>query len=347
MMDVAKAAGVSQTTVSLVLNGVPGIRISTAARERVLAAAAALRYRVGPRGAGKLRVIGFLADELSTSPFAVLSADAARDAALEANAMLVVAACRGDPALEAAMLELWESQHVTDVIYSRIFTCRADPPPQLARHRSVLLNCYDAAGAYPAVVPSERRGAAAATRHLLQAGHRRVALINGEPWMEAARDRAAGYRHALRSFGIGIDPALICEGDWTVVSGRTGAQRLMSLPRPPTAIFCANDPMAAGACEVLRGLGLRIPEDVSVVGYDDQPLARTLIPPLTTVDLPHAEMGRFAVAGLLAPQPAPPGKTSLPCRVVQRSSVAAPQLASPQMEIPAKRRGQPPTAAGL
>ena len=154
MMDVARAAGVSQTTVSLVLNNVPGIRISDPVRQRILAVAASLGYRVGARGTGRMRVLGFLADELSTSPFAVLSADGARDAALPANAILVIAVCRGDPVLEANVLDLWRSQSVAGVMYSRIFSRRVAPPPQLAQHRSVLLNCFDAGQTYPAVVPA-------------------------------------------------------------------------------------------------------------------------------------------------------------------------------------------------
>ena len=323
MMDVARAAGVSQTTVSLVLNSVPGIRISDPVRQRIVAAAASLGYRVGARGAGRMRVLGFLADELSTSPFAVLSADGARDAALPENAILVIAVCRGDPALEAAVLDLWRAQSVAGVMYSRIFSRRVDPPPQLAQHRSVLLNCFDAANTYPAVVPAEQRGGAAATRHLLAAGHRRIALVNGEPWMQAAQDRATGYRRALRQAGVAVDAALIRHGDWTAASGRDHTMALIALTHPPTAIFCANDQMAAGCYEALRRLGLDIPTDISVVGYDNQPVSRILDPPLTTLDLPHAEMGRWAAEQLLGSVAAP--KTiRLECQLIERRSVAAP-----------------------
>ncbi len=325
MMDVAKAAGVSQTTVSLVLNQVPGIRISVDARRRVAAAAAQLGYRIGPRGAGRQRVLGFLADELSTSPFAVLSVDAARDAAAEGGAILIIAACRGDPALEAAVLDLWQAQGVAGVVYARIFTCRVEPPQQLRQHRSVLLNCHGRDGAFAAVIPAEQRGGMAATRHLLQQGHCRIGLLNGEPWMQAAHERAAGYRRALRAAGVALDPALVHEGDWTAESGRENTLALMALPRPPTAIFCANDPMAAGCYDALARLKLRVPEDVSVVGYDNQPLSRRLDPPLTTLDLPHAEMGRQAAEWLLGANLPPPRTSRLECSLVERRSVAPPR----------------------
>ncbi len=323
MMDVARAAGVSQTTVSLVLNSVPGIRISDPVRQRILAAAASLGYRVGARGAGRMRVLGFLADELSTSPFAVLSADGARDAALPENAILVIAVCRGDPALEAAVLDLWRAQSVAGVMYSRIFSRRVDPPPQLAEHRSVLLNCFDGGKAYSAVVPAERRGGATATRHLLEAGHRRIALINGEPWMQAAQDRASGYRRALRQAGVAVDTELMRIGDWTAASGREHTLALMGLAHPPTAVFCANDQMAAGCYEALRRMGLDIPADVSVIGYDNQPISRVLDPPLTTLDLPHGEMGRWAAEQLLG-APASPKTIRVECQLVERRSVAPP-----------------------
>ena len=329
MMDVAKLAGVSQTTVSLVLNQVAGIRISEDARRRVMAAAAGLGYRIGARGGGRQRVLGFLADELSTSPFAVLSVDAARDAAAESNAILIIAACRGDPALEAAVLDLWYAQGVAGVIYARIFTCRINPPPQLRQHRSVLLNCYDPKGAFAAMVPAEQRGGMDATRHLLRQGHSRIGLINGEPWMQAARDRAAGYRRALRVAGLPLDPALVRSGDWTSESGRDHTMALMAMPQPPTAIFCANDPMAAGCYDALARLRLRVPNDVSVLGYDNQPLARQLDPPLTTLNLPHAEMGRLAAECLLGPA-APRARTArLECGLIQRRSVAPPRPTIP------------------
>ena len=325
MMDVARAAGVSQTTVSLVLNQAPGIRISEAARQRVQHAAASLGYRIGPRGAGRLRVLGLLADELSTSPFMILSLDAARDAALEVNAVLVVAACRGDTGLEAAVLDLWQSQGLAGVIYARIFTRRISPPPQLMRHRSVLLNCFDAAQSLPAVIPAEQRGGLVATCCLLQAGHRRIALIGGEPWMQASRDRAAGYRQAMRQAGLPPDPSLVREGDWTTGSGLAQTSVLMALPDPPTAIFCANDAMAAGCYQALAKLGLRIPGDVSVIGYDNQPVSRMLEPPLTTLNLPHAEMGRWATDRLLSPSSPEARTVRLHCDLVERGSVGPPR----------------------
>ena len=143
--------------------------------------------------------------------------------------------------------------------------------------------------------------------------------------MQAARDRAAGYRRALRLAGVAVDPALLREGDWTSESGRDNTLALMALPRPPTAIFCANDPMAAGCYDALARLKLRVPEDVSVVGYDNQPLSRRLDPPLTTLNLPHAEMGRQAAEWLLGASLPAAQTARLECSLVQRRSVAPPR----------------------
>jgi LacI family transcriptional regulator len=324
MMDVATLAGVSQTTVSLVLNDVPDIRISDAARRRVRDAAATLGYRIGPRGAGRLRVLGFLSDELSTTPFAAISADSARDAALEENAMLMIAVTRGDPAVEASVLDLWRQQDIAGIIYARIFTRRVSIPPMLRHIPSVLLNCYDPASQLAAVVPAEQRGGLTATRHLVAAGHRRIAMINGEPWMEAARDRAAGYRRALREAGLAVDAALYRIGDWEAASGRAETLALMALADPPTAIFCGNDLMAQGCYDALKERGLSIPGDVSVVGFDNRPIAPFMDPPLTTLELPHAEMGRWASSALLSRRHEATTPMRLECTLIARQSVAPP-----------------------
>ncbi len=324
MADVARMAAVSQTTVSLVLNDVPGIRISDAARRRVLEACNTLGYRIGPRGAGRLQVIGFLADELSTSPFTAVSADSARDALLERNAVLMVASTRNDAAVETAVLDLWAKQGVSGVIYSRIFTRVVRPPPQLAAVPAVLLNCRQTRPSLPAVVPAEQDGGCTATQHLIEAGHRRIAMIGGEPWMEAARQRANGYRQALREAGLPAPAELFRVGNWTQASGYAETAALLRLAKPPTAIFCANDLMAQGCYDAAREFGLQIPEQLSVVGYDNRPLSQFMEPALTTVDLPHSEMGRWAAEVLLESLPSRIRTTRMLCSLVKRGSVAPP-----------------------
>ena len=308
MTDVGKLAGVSQSSVSLVLNGMTGARISETTRERVREAARALGYeptrRKAPDGPRGRNLIAYLVDEISTTPHPPVTIDGAREAAWEAGCLLAVMTTRGDRELEAATIDAaLADPALLGVVYSTIFTRQVTLPERLGAAGAppvVLLNCHTQDRRHASVVPGEVAGGYAATERLLRAGHRRIGLVNGEPWMDAARDRLKGYRQALATFDVAFDQELVREGDWHAGTGHAMALELMRLGRPPTALFCANDLMAVGALFALGELGLAVPGDVAVVGYDDQEIARHARPPLTTVLLPNYEMGRWAVETLLA-----------------------------------------------
>jgi LacI family transcriptional regulator len=138
-----------------------------------------------------------------------------------------------------------------------------------------------------------------ATEHLIKRGHRRIGFINGENWMDAATDRLRGYRQALATHDIAFDKELIREGDWLPLQGYHLAKELLSMAKRPTAILCANDLMALGAIEAAAELGIQVPEDLSIMGYDDQELARYTHPPLSTLVLPNYQMGRHAAELLI------------------------------------------------
>jgi LacI family transcriptional regulator, galactose operon repressor len=147
-------------------------------------------------------------------------------------------------------------------------------------------------------------------------------------WMDAARDRLKGYRRALATADIPYDPVLVREGNWQPSAGYDHTNALMDLPRPPTAIFCSNDRMAVGCYEALKERRLTIPDDVSVIGYDDEEVARHLTPQLTTLVLPHREMGRWAVErglALFAERREKYPVTKLECPLIERASIAAPR----------------------
>lgn len=305
MKDVALRAGVSQSTVSFVLNGLEDMRISRDTRKRVMDAVDELGYR--PRSAGRppkassSGVIGLLFDEIATSPFAAISIEGAYEAAWNENAIVEVAMTGGNPELEAAVLKKWSGDNVIGLIYGSILTRELSPPDALSRHRAVLLNCNDPAKRYSSIVPAERRGGEVATEALIAEGHRRIAFISGEPWMEASDQRMEGYERALRAARIPVDPSLIVEGNFLPSGGRDATLKLMSSSNPPDAIFCANDLTAVGCYEALKEIGERPGETVAVMGYDDQEIAQHLSPKLSTVLLPHREMGQWCVDRLLKP----------------------------------------------
>lgn len=334
MTDIAKLAGVSQSTVSLVINHMSGAKVSAATRNKVLRIARELGYpveRMGhplPKQARNLVV--YLTDELSTSPHAMTTIDGARDGAWEHDCLLSVYATRNDPQYESAILaRVLADPALLGVVYATIFTRAVTVPAMLASVPTVLLNCHQKERRdklYSSVVPSEVLGGYAATMHLIEAGHRRIGFINGESWIEAAAERLKGYRQALSSRDIPFDARLVREGDWQVSSGHGHAQALLAQPDPPTALFCANDLMAVGAIEAVRELGLDVPGQVSVVGYDDQDIARYTQPPLSTVLLPNYEMGRWAAENLIAQVNGGISRRTamkMECPLVARESVAA------------------------
>jgi LacI family transcriptional regulator len=310
MTDVAKAAGVSQSTVSMVLNNVEGARLADTTKARVLSTAMALGYRLTRRdqalpsaptliNSGR-NLVAYLVDELSTSVHPVQSVDGARDAAWQHDCLVSVAVTRGNLEQELAAIQAFKNHpQLLGFIYSTIFTREVQLPASLVGVPTVLLNCHSPGFAGPMIVPSELAGGHAATEYLLQKGHRRVGYVSGEPWMEAAKDRLKGYRRALATHDIAFDPALVREGDWNMSSGYAATHELMQLERPPTAIFCANDLMAMGALDALHEMGKSVPQDVAVMGYDDQEMAQHTRPALSTALLPNYEMGRSALEALL------------------------------------------------
>ena len=152
----------------------------------------------------------------------------------------------------------------------------------------------------PAIGCNNRQGAYDGASYLLSLGHRRIGFITGILTMGSSRSRLLGYRQALSDHGLAEDPALVVEGDYQQPAGYAGAQALLALPEPPTAVFASNDVMAFGAMEAIREAGLRIPHDISVLGFDDIPQAAGVTPALTTVRQPLHEMGRQAVQMLLS-----------------------------------------------
>jgi LacI family transcriptional regulator len=344
MTDVARIAGVSQSSVSLVLNGMSGARISADTQAKVREAAHSIGYKLpGVRGDEapwsatiNKETIAFIVDEISTSPHPVVSFDGARDYAFEQGFLVSAYATRSNPDLEAAVIaSVLRDPSLAGVIYATIFTRKVTLPPALKDVPTVLLNCHAEPRQHLAVVPGEVAGGFTATAHLTALGHRRIGFINGEAWMEAAMDRLKGYKQALATADIAFDERLVRNGDWLPLRGYEAALELLSMDDPPTAIFCGNDLMAIGVMEAAAEKGLAVPEQLSVMGYDDQELARYTHPPLSTLVLPNYEMGQKAAELLI--DMAVHGKAMKPMTMkidgplVVRSSTAPPRAAQSRL----------------
>lgn len=334
MTDVAREAGCSQATVSFVLNHAPGIKLSQETRQRVFEAARRLGYAVPPVSVPPVqtaagRRIGFIADQLATSPEAMVAIEGLTQASRPKGDIVLVSQTHNDAELEAELIRNFLAQGVSALVYMTIFTREVELPESLIGLDIpvFLLNCYTASQAYPAVVPSEIAGGQRSTRHLIDSGHRRIATITGEIWMEAAQDRLKGYRRALATADIPFEPTLVVEGDWSASSGYDATRQLLALPEPPTAIFCQNDRSAIGCYEALKEAGYDIPTDMAVVGYDDEEISRHLHPRLTTSILPHRAMGQWIVEQLdeFVPGQGRYPLVKLECPLIERDSVAKPR----------------------
>ena len=324
--EVARAAGVSTTTVSHALNGRG--KVSPGTRERVRKVAQELGYRPN-RIASALRnrrtgVIGFVSDEIATTPFAGRIVLGAQEAAAERGMTLMVVNSNGDPEVEQHQIEALQAQQVDALLYATMFHRLVSVPTGIAGTPLVLVNSANPAADVPSVGPDEYAAGATATRLLLEAGHRRVVhLTIDEPGL-GSDGRMAGYSDVLRDAGLASHVVAV-PGPGDARAGRRALRRAFEEQPDLTAVFAFNDPMAMGVYQVAAERGLRIPADLSVVGIDNlEVIAAQLRPGLTTLELPHSAMGRWAVetAARLLEQPGEPVERALiVAPPVQRSSV--------------------------
>lgn len=296
---VAERAGVSRTTVSFVLNNVPGIRISDETRRLVLEAARALDYHPDATArrmvSGRTQVVGFVLRQNPDQAFAdrfmptVLDGFSQAATAQDYKVLFETIAPNDD---SGGYTRLLRERHVDGIVLSGP---RTDDEELLKLHSTgapVVLLGQLPGSAIPSVDVNNRGGAAMATEHLLARGHRRIGLItNADPVYTAAADRLAGYQQALEAAGLAFAPGLVRYGNFTPQSGAEAMAQLLDLPEPPTAVFVASDTVALGALQAVRRSGRRVPDDVALVGFDDVPLSEFIDPPLTTVRLPAFGLG--------------------------------------------------------
>lgn len=330
--DVAAAAGVSVSTVSLVMNNAES-RISEQTKRRVRAAAESVGYAPSSIARGlrmqRTRTVGLISDQIATTPFAGRMLAGAQDVAREQGHLLFLVDTAADRVIEQEAIAALVAQNVDAMIYASMWHQVVSVPVGLPE-RTVFLDCRPDTGDYRSVVPADREGGAAAVRELIAAGHRRIAYLDTtDPDPIASHLRHRGYLEALAEAGIESDPAWHARGVTSAQGGRAAAEQVLDLPedRRPTAVFCFNDRMAIGVYTAAHHRGLEIPRDLSVVGYDDQQLvAAELDPPLTTIALPHYEMGRWAMEVALGVRAEGEEDAShqMECPVIRRDSVGPP-----------------------
>ena len=310
LADVARKAGVSQTAASFVLSGRrEEMRISVAVEARVMQAARETGYRpnIVSRSlrTGTSHTIGFISDTVATTPFAGHLIWGALDAAREKEHLLFIGETEGDRDLEQQLIEAMHDRGVDGIVLASMYTRKITIPKALLERPAVLLNAVPAASAaIPSVVPDEVGAGRTVARFLLDAGHRDgIALIGAAPPNRVPKDSLAGVQRlqgiaeVLHDAGAEIVGAVPCP-DWQPELGYDATRKLLKKTRP-SALICFNDRIALGAYQALADAGLDVPGDVSVVSFDDDLMATWIRPQLTTVALPHYELGRVAINVLL------------------------------------------------
>ncbi|MFN8466077.1 MAG: LacI family DNA-binding transcriptional regulator [Caldilineaceae bacterium] len=330
--DVAARAGVSSTTVSHVINATRPV--SAELRARVESAMAELGFQPNALARSLRRkrthTLGMIVPD-SANPFFAEVGRGIEDTSFASGYSVILCNSDGDPARELLYLDLLVQKQVDGVL----LVPTGDHAELAARLRTrnipVVVIDRDVSEA-----PIDRAhidnvaGGYLATRHLLDLGHRRIGYIGGPPHLSPVPDRSAGYCRALQEAGLPIDDRLIIAGNFRDFSGYSGAQALFALPDPPTAIFAGNDLMAIGVLAAARDAGIAVPDDLSIVGFDDIHLAGYINPPLTTVAQPKYELGVIAAELLLArlaKPDMPPQRRLLQAQLVVRQSTTACRIA--------------------
>ncbi len=305
--DVAELAGVSRTTVSFVLNNVPGVKISKETRRRVLEAARQLNYYPASAArslaSGRTNVIGLVMCQSPDSVFAdAFLPEVIRglgEVTQEQGFRLLLQSV-ADITHPEAYIALVREKYIDGLIVSGPRSDDAQLPSLATEGFPIVLLGQLNEVNFNFVDVDNVGAARMATEHLIALGHQRIGLITNAPLQyTASRDRLQGYRMALEDHGLPYDENLVRYGHFREESGYQAMTQILALPDRPTAIFVACDLVAFGAMEAIKEKGLKIPEDIAIVGFDDVRLASYVDPPLTTVRLPAYEQGRRAAELLI------------------------------------------------
>ncbi|MCC6175335.1 MAG: LacI family DNA-binding transcriptional regulator [Chloroflexi bacterium] len=338
VQDVAIAAGVSVTTVSHVFNKTR--YVSPELEERVRSAAQRLKYRPNALARSlrtrRSHTIGVIIPDIM-NPFYPAFARGVQDAAEAIGCTTILGNSDRDALRERQLLETFDSRQVDGIVF---YPSGSDPrviavldhlrAPVVLQGRRLDDARFDSIGNDPATL-------ALPVRHLVELGHRRIGFIVGQSRLDAQPEKVTGYLQVHREFGLVVDPSLMVLGDYSQQSGRALARQLLALPAPPTALLAGNDLMAIGALLAAGELGLHVPWDVSIVGFDDIPQASITTPRLTTTSSPSYDAGQASVAVLarrIAADTSPPIRQFLPYRLVIRDSSGPPPSGHSDAQMP-------------
>jgi len=344
MKDVADLAGVSTATVSHVVNGTK--RLSPETTERVLLAIEQVKYNPNTAAkslrSGQSNTIGVLVEDIRGLPVPEIVSGIEEVLTRSGYRMLLY---------DLHLLEkLFNQYDQISTYHTRVnnaiallLSSNADGIIFVGIHDRRIQSLFDPIDK-PLVIAyslgtaqdtyvsySNFDSAAQLTRLLIGKGHKRIALIAGHPDSYPTARRIGGFMHAMQEAGLDVPPSYIVQGDWEYESGFEQTNKLLALSEPPTAIFAMNDLMAAGCFHALNAVGLRIPEDISVIGFDNREISRCLQPPLTTIELPTREMGiqsAIRLIDMIRNPSMPPRPSIIPCSLIDRASVSAPSSKS-------------------
>lgn len=341
LAEVAKQAGVSVSAASFVLSGRTDQRIAADTWARVEKAADSLGYRPNTVAktlfTGKSGTVAFVSEFVASTPYATRAIAGALQEALKRDTLLFVAETLGQADLERRLLHGLIDRRVDAFLYAAMFTREVTVPEALRDTELVLLNCTSPDVSVASVLPDEVAAGRTAARTLLQAGHRDSIFYLGAPverytlagvpqWQGrlglAIEQRLRGVKQELDSARVALARAVELD-DWEPDYGRAAVEQLLDSGEQPRALICANDRVAVGAYQALLERSLRVPEDVSIVSFDDSELAHVVRPGLTSIALPHEEMGRRAIELLLSGG-ADPVEHLVPMALVERGSIAPP-----------------------
>ena len=312
LAEVARRAGVSQTTASFVLSGRrEEMRISAHVEGRVLRAVRETGYRpnVVSRSlrTGTTQTIGFVSDTVATTPFAGHLIWGALDTAREHDHLLLIAETEGDPELEKELIEAMQDRRVDGIVLASMYTREVTVPGALLDGRSVILNAVPSRpSAVPFVLPDETEAGRTAARVLLASGHTEgIYLIGADPKTSrvprdslAAVERLRGIKEVMAAAGVRLAGGA-GRLHWQPSDGYEATRKLLEGAPPPRALICFNDRLSVGAYQALQEAGVKVPDEISIVSFDDEPVASWLRPQLTTIALPHYDLGRKAIEVLL------------------------------------------------